>query len=292
MIIYTSKLSSLFCVRYCNAWVCIQSVYVLVNKYMYYWIDTCIHETNTCMTIHVLGQYLKHNTCIVLQYMYCVTNPQCVPSFRLECWRCVMLQDEDVKGWKVRRNIDGIDRADFTLDVVLAPGSKFRVGEYFAQWYWNLIIFANVSYFRFSRFINIIYSFVGYCFDVSASHWRRRLRNVGVPKMFSLLVSSRMSQPTYMVHPSLYLYLCPSLWHSGIGCRLGRNRLWFRFLAVSDIYPMFIEPTITWVSSGFSGYIWLDTKIVFKKIDFLAQRGPNISGGPGPPIPPSRGHWG
>ena len=28
-------------------------------------------------------------------------------------------------------------------------------------------------------------------------------------------------------------------------------------------YPMFIEPTITWVPSGFSGYIWLDTKIVF-----------------------------
>ena len=30
-------------------------------------------------------------------------------------------------------------------------------------------------------------------------------------------------------------------------------------------YPMFIEPTITWVPSGFSGYIWLDTKIVLKK---------------------------
>ena len=28
---------------------------------------------------------------------------------------------------------------------------------------------------------------------------------------------------------------------------------------------MFIEPTITWVPSGLSGYIWLDTKIVFKK---------------------------
>ena len=29
---------------------------------------------------------------------------------------------------------------------------------------------------------------------------------------------------------------------------------------------MFTEPTITWVPSGFSGYIlWLDTKIVFKK---------------------------
>ena len=58
---------------------------------------------------------------------------------------------------------------------------------------------------------------------------------------------------------------CPSLWPSGIGSRLGRNRLWVRFLAVSEIYPMFIEPTITWVPSGFSGYIWLDTKIVLKK---------------------------
>ena len=28
---------------------------------------------------------------------------------------------------------------------------------------------------------------------------------------------------------------------------------------------MFIEPTITWVSSGFSEYIGLDTKIVLKK---------------------------
>ena len=28
---------------------------------------------------------------------------------------------------------------------------------------------------------------------------------------------------------------------------------------------MFIEPMITWVPLGFSGYIWLDTKIVFKK---------------------------
>ena len=27
---------------------------------------------------------------------------------------------------------------------------------------------------------------------------------------------------------------------------------------------MFIEPTITWVPSGFSGYIWLDTNIVLK----------------------------
>ena len=82
MIVYTSKLSSLFCVRYCNTWVCFQPVYVLVYKYKYYWINTYIHETITCMTIHVLWQYLKHNTCFVLQYVYCVTSPQCVSSFR------------------------------------------------------------------------------------------------------------------------------------------------------------------------------------------------------------------
>ena len=63
----------------------------------------------------------------------------------------------------------------------------------------------------------------------------------------------------------------PSLWPSGIGSGLGRNRLWVRFLAVSDIYPMFIEHTITWVPSGFSGYIWHDTKIVFKKVSNQAD---------------------
>ena len=31
---------------------------------------------------------------------------------------------------------------------------------------------------------------------------------------------------------------------------------------------MFIEPTITWVPLGFSGYIWLDTKIVYKNTGF------------------------
>ena len=30
-------------------------------------------------------------------------------------------------------------------------------------------------------------------------------------------------------------------------------------------YPMFLEPTITQVPSGFYGYAWLDTKILFKK---------------------------
>ena len=36
-------------------------------------------------------------------------------------------------------------------------------------------------------------------------------------------------------------------------------------LAVLDTYPMFIEPTLTRVLSGFSKYKWLDTKIVLKK---------------------------
>ena len=33
---------------------------------------------------------------------------------------------------------------------------------------------------------------------------------------------------------------CPSLWPSGIGSRLGRNRLWFQSLAVSNTYSLFI----------------------------------------------------
>ena len=36
---------------------------------------------------------------------------------------------------------------------------------------------------------------------------------------------------------------------------------------------MFIEPTITWVPSGFSGYIWLDAKIVLKKKDITEDWG-------------------
>ena len=45
----------------------------------------------------------------------------------------------------------------------------------------------------------------------------------------------------------------------GTGCEL-------RVLEVSDIYPVFIEPRITRVPSGFSGYIiGLIQKIVFEK---------------------------
>ena len=39
---------------------------------------------------------------------------------------------------------------------------------------------------------------------------------------------------------------------------------------------MFIEPTITWVPSRFSGYIWLDTKIVFKKNQILKKSNTRI----------------
>jgi hypothetical protein len=57
-----------------------------VNIYLQYIIITTYtaidkQKANTRMTIHVLGQYFKHNTCIVLQYMYYVTSLQYVPSF-------------------------------------------------------------------------------------------------------------------------------------------------------------------------------------------------------------------
>ena len=38
-------------------------------------------------------------------------------------------------------------------------------------------------------------------------------------------------------------------------------------------YPMFSEPMITWVPSEFSGYIWLDTKIVLKKTSISVAAG-------------------
>ena len=66
---------------------------------------------------------------------------------------------------------------------------------------------------------------------------------------------------TQIVKYTMFVEL-PSLWPSGIGSRLGRNRLRVRFLAVSNIYPMFIEPTITWVPSGFSGWT---QKLCWKK---------------------------
>ena len=108
----------------------------------------------------------------------------------------------------------------------------------------------------------------------------RRARESGDSVMHTVFVCAHLSK--LQEHPTCLQYrglaaeawlaqspiAHPSLWPSGVGSRLGRNRLWVRFLAVSDIYPMFIEPTITWVS----GYIWLDTKIVLKK-----QKHPDLS---------------
>ena len=61
--------------------------------------------------------------------------------------------------------------------------------------------------------------------------------------------------------------ICLSLWPSGIGVHLGWNRLRVRVLAVSDTYPMFVEPTITQIPSGFCGYM-LGTKLCWKKVLF------------------------
>ena len=43
-----------------------------------------------------------------------------------------------------------------------------------------------------------------------------------------------------------------SLWPRGIGSRLGQNRLWVLFLAVSDIYPCSLSLRLleSWVPSG------------------------------------------
>ena len=61
--------------------------------------------------------------------------------------------------------------------------------------------------------------------------------------------------------------------HCGIGAHLRQDRLWVRLLAVSDIYLMFVEPTITWVPSGFSEYIWLDTNSVEKMLIIMYVKG-------------------
>ena len=59
--------------------------------------------------------------------------------------------------------------------------------------------------------------------------------------------------------------------------------------AVSDIYPMFIEPSITLVPSGFFGYIWLDTKNVLKKGEITLFKNGFHSH---PNAPKSVGGWG
>ena len=55
-------------------------------------------------------------------------------------------------------------------------------------------------------------------------------RSRSTPTCVTCLCSTTGSNQSYKVENS------PSLWRSGIGTRLGRNRLWIRFLAVSNIY--------------------------------------------------------
>ena len=85
-----------------------------------------------------------------------------------------------------------------------------------------------------------------------------------------------------------FIYGCrpESLWPSGISAHLGRNRLRVRFLPVLDdghnimayciiiiiSYLIFIEPTITWVPSGFSRYHMAWYKIVFKKVEIIKNK--------------------
>ena len=54
----------------------------------------------------------------------------------------------------------------------------------------------------------------------------------------------------------------PSLWPSGIGSHLGWNRLWVRFLAKSDIYPMFIHGSFR---GSLGTYYGLTQKLCWKK---------------------------
>ena len=48
------------------------------------------------------------------------------------------------------------------------------------------------------------------------------------------------------------------------GSVYGCNQCYFQLSPGEGIPHNLIEPTITWVSLEFSGYIWLDTKIVLK----------------------------
>ena len=81
---------------------------------------------------------------------------------------------------------------------------------------------------------------------------------------FSIHCLHNIKKSTFFLLP-VHIAICPSLWHSGVGSRLGRNRLWVRFLAVSDIYPH-----VQWAYNylGPFGVLWVhmaDTKIVLKK---------------------------
>lgn len=46
------------------------------------------------------------------------------------CGCCVCEKDEELTGWRVKRNIDGLDKGDFVFDsIVIAPISKIRVSS-------------------------------------------------------------------------------------------------------------------------------------------------------------------
>ena len=157
----------------------------------------------------------------------------------------------------------------------------------------NRVVIRRGTELRSDVYLNLVVarSNIGSCYCESCSpfHWpnegsdlcniKTRIRNAKLINQ----IRSDMKQSITRISKKIWIQfskiaknaICPdgqrlnkvehlSLWPSGIGSRLGRNRLWVRFLAGSDIYPMFIEPTITRVPSGFSGYIWLDTKIVLK----------------------------
>ena len=184
-------------------------------------------------------------------------------------------------------SIHGIVRTSFWWPDVLHEVNQLGLGRGAGIWQpvkWKLN-FASVpctknsrDYLKNSRLLNreFIWKIHVTCSSRSHAGLTFRTSDPALTRltMFDMVTWSAMLSPCEMninlarqdlpSHSSL-AHRSPSPWPSGIGSRLGRNRLWARFPAVSDIYPMFTEPTITWAPSGFSGYIWLDTKIVLKK---------------------------
>ena len=77
----------------------------------------------------------------------------------------------------------------------------------------------------------------------------------------------QLEKKTIRSHVIFYYTL---LWSSGIGAHLGRNRLWVRFLAMSDVYIIISHVHRAYDYLGPFGvlwvHIWLDSKIVLKII--------------------------
>ena len=95
--------------------------------------------------------------------------------------------------------------------------------------------------------------------------------------MTGILCINSVTWDNFIYQGGISLHYYPSLWPSGILAHLGWNRLRVWALAVSDTYPKFIELLIAWVPSGFSGCIWLDAKIVFKKNIYIYILTSNVS---------------